>query len=122
MKGRILVLDDDEDTLELLSVFLQDEGYEVYQSDHLIEDLSEVESLTPGAMIVDVYMDTKDAGWQFLHRLKAYAPTAHIPLMLCTAGRLTPEQLQQTQHQGVSVMYKPLDLNDLSHLVESLTE
>jgi CheY-like chemotaxis protein len=122
MKGRILVLDDDEDTLEVLSVLLQDEGYEEYQRDLLIEDLAEVERLAPVVMIVDSYMGAKHAGWEFLQRLKAHPPTAHIPIILCTAGSLTPEQIHTTQDQEIPVVYKPFDLNELLHLVHSLTE
>ena len=121
MKGRILVLDDDEDTLEVLSVFLQDEGYEVSKRDLLIEDLAEVERLAPHVMIVDLFMDVKQAGWEFLQRLKAHPPTARIPIMLCTAGRLTPEQLCTTRQQRIPVVYKPFDLHELLHLVHSLT-
>jgi CheY-like chemotaxis protein len=122
MKGRILVLDDDEDTLEVLSVLLKDEGYEVYQRDLLIEDLAEVERLAPVVMIVDLYMGAKHAGWEFLQRLKAHPPTAHIPIILCTAGSLTPEQIHTSQDQEIPVVYKPFDLNELLHLVHRLTE
>jgi DNA-binding response OmpR family regulator len=59
MKDRILVLDDDEETLELVSVFLQNEGYEVFTCDHLYKDLTEVAVLSPRAMIVDVFMGDK---------------------------------------------------------------
>ena len=120
MKGRILVLDDDEDTLEVLSMFLQDEGYEVYQRDLLIEDLAEVKRLAPDVMIVDLYMGAKHAGWKFIQQLKDHPPTTHIPVILYTAGSLTPEQTSETHHQGIPVVYKPFDLNELFHLVHSL--
>lgn len=122
MKGRILVLDDDEDTLEVLSMFLQDEGYEVYKRDLLIEDLAEVKRLSPDVMIVDLFMGARQAGWQFIQQLKAHPSTATFPIILCTAGSLTPEQVSETQHQGIPVVYKPFDLNELLHLVHCLTK
>jgi CheY-like chemotaxis protein len=120
MKGRILVLDDDEDTLEVLSMILQDEGYDVYQRDLLIEDLAEVEHLAPQVMIVDVFIGTKQAGWEYLQRLNAHPPTASIPVMLCTAGRLTPEQILTSQQQGIPIVYKPFDRSELLDLVHRL--
>jgi CheY-like chemotaxis protein len=120
MKGRMLVLDDDEDTLEVLSMVLQDEGYDVYQRDLLIEDLAEVERLAPHVMIVDVFMGARQAGWEFIQRLKAHPPTASIPIMLCTAGRLTPEQIHTSQLQGIAIVYKPFDLHELLELVHRL--
>jgi CheY-like chemotaxis protein len=71
-------------------------------------------------MIVDCFMGDKDASWVFLQRLKAYTPTADIPLMLYSAGRLTPQQHHHTEQQGISVLDKPFDLTDLLHLVQTL--
>ncbi len=122
MKGRILVLDDDEDTLEVLTELLQDEGYEVSQRDLLIEDLTEVERLAPHVMIVDLFIGARHAGWEFVQRLKAHPPTARIPIILCTAGRLTPEQLHTSQQQGIPVVYKSFDLHELLDLVHRLID
>jgi CheY-like chemotaxis protein len=95
MKGCILVLDDDEDTLEVLSILLQEEGYQVSTRNHLIEDLAEVERLAPVVVIVDLFMSAPHAGWEFLQHLKAHPATTPIPIILCTAGTLTPEQLHE---------------------------
>ena len=121
MKGRILVLDDDEDTLEVLSILLQEEGYQVSTRNHLIQDLAEVERLAPVVMIVDLFMGAPNAGWEFMQHLKAHPPTTSIPIILCTAASLIPEQVSEVQHQGLSVVYKPFDLDELIHLVQSLT-
>lgn len=72
-------------------------------------------------MIVDLFIGAKHGGWQFLQQPKTHSPTANIPIILCTPGRLTPEKLQTTQQQGISVVYKLFDLNELLHLVHSLT-
>jgi CheY-like chemotaxis protein len=120
MNGRIVILDDDEDTLEVLSDILQDEGHDVHRRELLFEDLAEVERLAPDLIIVDLFMGAKRAGWEFLQRLKAYAPTAPIPLILCTAGHLSPEEESMAQDQGVPIVYKPFDLDELTHLVTYL--
>jgi CheY-like chemotaxis protein len=120
MNGRIIILDDDEDTLEVLSDILQDEGYEVHRHDLLFEDLSEVERISPDLIIADLFMGARRAGWEFLQRLQAHPPTALIPLILCTAGQLTPEEEYAAQQQGISIVYKPFDLDELTHLVTHL--
>lgn len=120
MNRRIVILDDDEDTLEFLSILLQAEGYEVHRRDLLFKDLAEVERLAPDLMILDLFMGAQRAGWDFLQRFKACPTTALIPLILCTAGRLTPDQESITRQQDIPVVYKPFDLNELTHLVGHL--
>lgn len=118
---RILVLEDDDETLAFMSLVLRAQGYEVYERDLLLEHFAEVKYLAPSLMIVDVFQHAKPIGWEFIQTLKAHAATASIPIILYTAGSLTPEQLHQSQHQGIPVVYKPFDLTELLHLVESLT-
>ncbi len=120
MNGGIVILDDDEDTLEVLSDILQDEGHKVHRRELLFEDLADVERLAPDLIIADLFMGARRAGWEFLQRLKAHPPTAPIPLILCTAGQLTPEEESAAQQQGISIVYKPFDLDELTHLVTHL--
>ena len=117
---RILVLEDDDETLALLSLVLRGEGYEVLERDLLLEHFAEVQYLAPALLIVDVFQGVKPTGWEFIQTLKAHAATASIPILLSTAGSLTPEQLDQSQQQGIPVIYKPFDLTELLHLVQSL--
>jgi len=56
MTARIVIIDDEEDILELLSVLLQDEGYEVYLRKLIFEDLADVEHLSPDLIILDLFL------------------------------------------------------------------
>ena len=120
MNGRIVILEDDEDIRELFSVFLQELGFEIHLFSQVFENLTDVERLAPDLMIVDVYIGGTQEGWEFVHRLKAHPPTAHIPLILCTAGKLTLEQESVTQDYGIPILYKPFEFEELDHLVHRL--
>ena len=117
MNGRIVILEDDEDIRELFSVFLQELGFEIHLFSQVFENLTDVERLAPDLMIVDVYIGGTQEGWEFVHRLKAHPPTAHIPLILCTAGKLTSEQETATASHGIPILYKPFELDELHLLV-----
>ncbi len=117
MNGRIVILEDDEDIRELFSVFLQELGFEIHLFSQVFENLTDVERLAPDLMIVDVYIGGTQEGWEFVHRLKAHPPTAHIPLILCTAGKLTSEQEATTESYGIPILYKPFELDELHLLV-----
>ena|SRR5690348_3036742 len=122
MKGHMIVLEDDTDMLEVMSLIFQEEGYQVCKLNHLIEDFSEVERVAPDIMIIDLFMGDKHSSWQFIQNLKVHPTSSRIPIIICTAGKLTPEQLHQSQNQGIPVVYKPFDLIEVLHLVQSLTE
>jgi len=117
MNGRIIILEDDEDIRELFYVILQEYGFEIHPFSQVIENLTDVERLAPDLLIVDVFIGGTQGGWEFVHRLKAHPPTAHIPLILCTAGKLTSEQECATESQGIPILYKPFELDELQLLV-----
>jgi CheY-like chemotaxis protein len=122
MNKRIVILEDDEDTLELFSVIMQAEGYELVLREQLFEDLAEVERLAPALIILDLFMGTPHAGWEFLQHLKAAPATTSIPLILCTAGILTSEQERVLQEQAIPVLFKPFEVEELTHLVSQLLQ
>lgn len=120
MPARIVILDDNEDILELFSIVLQEEGYEVHVRNLIFEHVADVERLAPDLMIVDLFMDAPGAGWEFLQQLKTYPPTATIPLFLCTAATLTPEQECYTQQHGIPIVSKPFELADINQRVRQV--
>ena len=120
MNGRIVILEDDEDIRELFDVVLQEQGFEIHLFSQVFESLADVERLAPDLLIVDLFIGGTQEGWEFVHRLKAYPPTAQIPLILCTAGKLNSEQESATQSHGISILYKPFELDELGHLVHRL--
>lgn len=117
MNGRIVILEDDEDIRELFYVFLQEHGFEIHLFSQVFENIADVERLAPDLMIVDVFIGGTQEGWEFAYRLKDYPPTAHIPLILCTAGKLTSEQETATASHGIPILYKPFELDELQLLV-----
>ena len=103
-----------------MAELLTDEGYEVVTRDLLMEDLTEVALLAHVLLMVDVFVGAQPTGWEFIQHLKTHPATAPIPIMLCTAGKLTPHQVSETEQQGITVVYKPFELDDLLHLVHTL--
>jgi CheY-like chemotaxis protein len=85
MTSRILVIDDDEATLELYREFLQAEGFEPFLSLMSFDNLSEVAHLRPDLIILDAKINAQDDGLLFMQNLRRYPPTSAIPVILCTA-------------------------------------
>ncbi len=95
MAIKILVVDDDPDTVEVIRMTLESANYEVISAATGEEGLKRVVADKPDLIILDVMMDTTTAGFQFSLKLRSpdeespYAAYKNIPIMMLTAIHTT---------------------------------
>lgn len=82
----VLVCDDDELLVELLSHRLGGRGYRVVVASDGGAALEQAAKCGPDAIVLDMMMPVLD-GQQVLRRLKADVATADIPIIMLTARR-----------------------------------
>lgn len=112
--ARILVINDTQELLEMFRTLLEMEGYDVVLSGMPILRVSEVEQIKPDLVILDLIFGDQKTGWQMLQMLKMQRSTMHIPVIVCTAAlREVQEQEGYLVSQGVRIIYKPFDIDDL---------
>ena len=117
--SRILVINDDQSTLELFQLILEAEGYEVLLSERAMEDVSKIEQQQPHLIILDVKLGTQTDGLLFLQKIRMYPPTTVLPVILCTAAvQEVREQEEVLRQNGIPVIYKPFDLDELLQAIE----
>lgn len=93
--AKILVVDDDPDTVEVIRMTLESAGYEVVSASNGRQGLERVVSENPDLIILDVMMDTTTEGFQFSLTLRSpdpnspYAAYRHIPILMLTAIHTT---------------------------------
>jgi CheY-like chemotaxis protein len=80
---RILVIDDNQGTLQLFERYLTPHHYEVKKAQGGSEALAMVTESPPDLIILDVMMPTMD-GWQVLRSLKQNPITEHTPVIVCS--------------------------------------
>jgi len=83
-QGRILIVDDDPDITEAMSVVLGNKGYDVvvaHDSDQGRERLKEVR---PDLIILDVMMRTSQEGFEFSREIKQDDRFKDIPILMLT--------------------------------------
>jgi signal transduction histidine kinase/DNA-binding response OmpR family regulator len=81
--GRILVVEDDRRSADLLRVYLEDVGYDVSVARDGIEGHELARQLNPRAVILDILLPGL-SGWELLGRLKADPATAAIPVVIAS--------------------------------------
>ena len=77
MPARVLVVDDDPATVELLEDFLVSKGYEVLTASDGAEALRTVKAERPHLLLLDVMMPKMD-GLEVLRQVRAIDPTVGV--------------------------------------------
>jgi DNA-binding response OmpR family regulator len=119
-RGRILVVNDTPEILELLRDILEEAGFEVALYSYASRDLDDVKRVQPDLIVLDFIIGGEDRGWQLLQKLKLDRETASIPVVVCTAAVGLVRELEgHLRAKGVSVVLKPFDIDDLVAQVEA---
>lgn len=110
---RILVADDRPDNVTLLSRYLENEGYEYIAAADGVEALEQARRSHPDLVLLDVNMPKKD-GFAVLEEMRADADLRHIPVIILTAARIDPSDVQAGFHLGADdYVTKPFALPEL---------
>jgi CheY-like chemotaxis protein len=83
--GKILLVDDDPDFLEMHKAVLQNHGYDVLTATSGQEGLERVRAELPDLIILDLMMEKHDAGFSFSKTVKADPLFRKIPILMVTS-------------------------------------
>ena len=122
-KKYVLIVDDDPDLVETVSMMLEDKGYEVGKAYDGVEGEESIKKRRPDLLVLDVMMPRKD-GYKLCAQLKADSATRDIPVILLTAVGEAVSTTSYTHAQGMSTeaeeyIPKPVDSKTLVEAVES---
>ncbi|RPI97270.1 MAG: response regulator, partial [Chloroflexi bacterium] len=84
MPEKILIVDDDVDTLRLVGLMLQRQGYQIVAANNGHQALTMAQSEKPDLILLDVMMPDMD-GYEVTRRLRGSATTSSIPIIMFTA-------------------------------------
>jgi DNA-binding response OmpR family regulator len=108
MSTKILVVDDDPDILEAISLILEAHGYQVVIARDGIDGLNKLKEEKPDLMILDLMMPRLD-GFGVCKELKdpRWAKYAHIPIIILSSVRQDASRRRYELETGVQ-----LDVDD----------
>ncbi len=116
---RLLVADDNTSNLTLLARYLEYEGFNLIVATDGQEALSKARAELPDLLLLDVNMPYMD-GFQVLKELRADPLTEHIPVIILTAARLSPADMQHGFNLGADdYVLKPFDRRELLARIRS---
>jgi CheY-like chemotaxis protein len=93
-RQRVLLVDDDPETLGALSSWLDDEGFTVVTAANGLEALQRVRDQVPEVIVLDLQMPVM-SGQEFLAAWRSSMPTTSIPVVAMSGydADLVPEKL-----------------------------
>ncbi|HEV58905.1 MAG TPA: response regulator [Phycisphaerales bacterium] len=83
--AKILIIDDDPDISEAMTVVLESKNYQVRVARNSKEALDQLQSERPDLIILDVMMDTPQEGFALNRQLKGDPQYKDIPVLMVTA-------------------------------------
>ena len=84
-KKKILIIDDDPDITEAMTVVLETQNYDVSGVLNGTDAMKQIEQSPPDLIILDVIMDTPREGFMFSRQIKNDPDTKDIPILMITS-------------------------------------
>jgi CheY-like chemotaxis protein len=124
---RILVVDDDIDCLEQVSMMLEREGFEVVQAQGRAEGEEALMRVRPDLALLDLMMEEMDSGFVLCHEVKRLYPGTPV-IMLTAVASETGMDFKSTAGDAQSwvkadtILDKPVRPEQLKEAVGKLLE
>ncbi len=124
MPKKILLVDDDPDLVNAVSMILESKNYKVAAAFGGNEGLEKAKTEKPDLIVLDVMMPDKD-GYVVCKELKSDPQLSQIPVLLLTAVVSHISTTRYTQQMGLETeaddfMDKPVEPEELAKRIETL--
>lgn len=119
MAEKILVVDDDVDSLTLIGKMLQRHGYDVATAPSGVQALQKVSGDRPDLIILDLMMPDMD-GYEVCNRLRGNPDTKSIPIIMFTAKSLVDDKVKGFEAGADDYLTKPTHPAELASRVRNV--
>jgi pilus assembly protein CpaE len=112
MAEKILVVDDDVDTLRLVGLMLQRQGYLIVAASNGTQAINMTQAEKPDLILLDVMMPDMD-GYEVTRRLRSNPATSDIPIIMFTAKSQVDDKVQGFEAGVDDYLTKPTQPREL---------
>jgi CheY-like chemotaxis protein len=118
---RVLVVDDEIDTLNLLRTILEISGYQAFTTLNSVEAITLAEVEHPDCILLDIMMPQLD-GFTLCKMMRLHPATAHLPIVFVTAYSSLDLEERRLEAGADMVLPKPIGMDVLIEAVEKVTQ
>jgi PAS domain S-box-containing protein len=121
LSKRILIVDDEPDTVSILTALLAEQGYLTFKAYDGIEAIMLAKREKPDIIILDLMMPEMD-GFEVIKKLKSDIETNQIPIVVLTARDLKTDKIKALELGATEYLTKPFSTeNLLTEIMEALS-
>src|SRR5918912_4217597 len=120
-KPKIIIVDDDRDTREMLTLALELEGFEVAQAANGLRLISAMHVDRPDVFLLDVMMSWID-GFELCRAIKKNPTFGDIPVIFISARKSLEDERAGMEAGAVDYFPKPLDMDRLIARIREILE
>ena len=113
---KILIVDDDSNISDLLTLYLENEGYSVKTASDGVEGLSYFKIFEPDLVLLDIMLPKKD-GWQVCREIREMSSK---PVIMITAKGEVFDKVLGLELGADDFVVKPFDMKELSARVKAV--
>jgi DNA-binding response OmpR family regulator len=111
---RLLVVEDDDDTANLLQVYFSSHSYDVHIARNGADALAEAQQHVPDIVLLDIVLpDPTLDGYAVFRALRASPRTSYVPIIFLTGKKAQTDQLTGLSMGAQDYVAKPFDLEEL---------
>ncbi len=119
MAEKILIIDDDVDTLKLVGLMLERQGYRIAVASNGTLGISRAAAEKPDLILLDVMMPDLD-GYEVTRRLRTDPALAHIPIIMFTAKSMVDDKVAGFEAGVDDYLTKPTHPAELTAHVKAV--
>ena len=112
MAEKILVVDDDLDTLRLVGLMLQHQGYQIVAASNGAQSISLAQTEKPDLILLDIMMPEMD-GYEVARKLRLDPATNTIPIIMFTAKTQVDDKVAGFEAGADDYLTKPTQPREL---------
>jgi DNA-binding response OmpR family regulator len=109
---KLLIVEDDADTAEMLSLFFEEEGYQVVSTAWGQDALELCQELQPDVIILDIRLPDI-SGFEVCRQLHNSFQTSHIPVICLTERGEQVDKIEGLEAGAIDYVTKPFNLHEL---------
>ncbi|MBQ9131886.1 MAG: response regulator transcription factor [Clostridia bacterium] len=113
---KILIVDDDSNISDLLTMYFENEGYNVKTAGDGVEGLSYFKIFEPDLVLLDIMLPKKD-GWQVCREIREMSSK---PVIMITAKGEVFDKVLGLELGADDFVVKPFDMKELSARVKAV--
>jgi diguanylate cyclase (GGDEF)-like protein len=111
-KGRILVVDDEPDIVNMLKIYFTGQGYDISVATRGDEALKQTQQQIPQLIILDINLPDTD-GYTLCKTLRTNTRTKHIPVIFLTQKDERTDRIAGLELGADDYITKPFDMEEL---------